>query len=66
MAQYAVIVSNVGTVLTTTAPAEALDTFEHYVKLSQSGVGRSGNEDVFLMEDGDIAREYNSPEKDPE
>jgi len=63
MATYEVIVSNLGRVYETQSHEDALETFAHYVKLSKTGRGRSGAEDVTLMEDGEIAREYVSAQK---
>jgi len=46
--QYSIIVGNVGTVLETTNRNEAVRTYGEYKRISISGVGRAGGEDVVL------------------
>jgi len=47
--QYSVIVGNVGNVLETTSRDEAVKTYGEYKRISISGVGRAGGEDVTLF-----------------
>jgi len=55
---YEVIVGNVGTVHTGNDEREALLIFSTYVDRSKAGRGRCGTEEVTLMKDGDIAKQY--------
>lgn len=55
---FEVIVGNVGTVHSGDSEREALLIFNTYVDRSKSGHGRCGNEEVTMMEDGDIAKQY--------
>lgn len=55
--EYAVVVSNIGTVYTSPSYMAAQTVFEQYVAASRSGVGRAGQETVVLTRDGhEIAR----------
>ena len=58
MKTHQVIVGNVGTVLDTHNPAEALRTFNQYIAISKSGSGRASGEPVTLMTNGEPFREY--------
>lgn len=58
MAQYSVVVGNVGTVYTGTDRREALAEFEACKGASIGNVGRMAGESVTLFEDSDILREY--------
>ena len=58
MIHYSVIVSNLGTVHTTSKEHEARKEFNDYVTLSKQGYGRVGHESITLMEDGEIIKEY--------
>jgi hypothetical protein len=56
--RYEVIVGNVGTVYDGFSRSAALAKYRTYVQSSKSGGGRAGGEDVALMKDGDISKEY--------
>lgn len=56
--RYEVVVGNVGTVYTGTSRKDALDSYNEYVELSESGFGRAANEDVALMLDGEFEQEH--------
>ena len=56
--QWEVIVGNVGSVYVGNSKREAQRTYNRYVASSQTEVGRAGGEDVVLMCNGDISREY--------
>ena len=56
--QYSVIVGNVGTVLETANKNEAVKTYGEYKRISISGVGRAGGEDVTLICDDEPLYEY--------
>lgn len=58
MANYQVIVGNVGTVHDGTNKGEAKQVYEEYVKLSEHGYGRVAYESVLLMEDEEPIEEY--------
>ena len=58
---YEVIVGNIGTEHTGANRALAMRHYREYVSQSKSQRGRAGNEDVILMQDGDIYSEYNPP-----
>jgi hypothetical protein len=55
---YTVVVGNVGTVLSTQVYGEAIDTFNDYVELSESGYGRVAGEPVTLMYNGEPLKEH--------
>jgi len=56
--RYDVVVGNVGTVLSTDVYGEAIDTFNDYVELSESGFGRAGFEPVILIHGADVLKEH--------
>ena len=58
--RYTLNVGNIGTVLETDDLKVISAEFKQYVELSKKGVGRAGNEDVFIMDDkyNDIIKEY--------
>jgi len=58
MANYEVIVGNVGTVTRTKSVIEAVDAFSRYVAASKDGRGRCAGENVVLMADDEISEEY--------
>jgi hypothetical protein len=58
VADYAVIVGNLGTVHTSTVKARAVRTFRLYKGFSKDGVGRAAGEDVTLMRDDEPLQEY--------
>jgi hypothetical protein len=62
--QYQVIVSNCGTVLTTTDKMKAEKTYKDYMYDSDDGVGRVGGEEVTLMGDGEVIRSFNPENKE--
>jgi hypothetical protein len=55
---WEVIVGNIGTVYSGTNGFEANTTFQTYVGQSNSGYGRAGGEDVTLMKDGELHRQF--------
>jgi hypothetical protein len=55
---FEVIVGNIGTVYQGNNFMVACSKFTTYVKQSQSGVGRAGNESVTLFHKGEIRKEY--------
>jgi len=63
---YAVIVGNLGTVLTTPVERLARKEFNHYVRLSKQGLGRAAHESVSLTEEGEIIKEYLPRKRDTE
>jgi DNA-binding PadR family transcriptional regulator len=56
--EYVVNVGNVGNVLSTTDYDEAKKTYDEYVEISNSGVGKAGNETVYLLKDGEPIKEH--------
>ena len=64
MAQYKVIVGNVGTVYTGSSKMKALEIYGEYVEQSASHYGRSGGEEVTLMADGEPIREHSQSHYD--
>jgi hypothetical protein len=58
-----VIVGNIGTVYSGSNRAIAILLFIDYVAASKGGVGRAGDEDVTLMEDGEVLQEYHAKER---
>lgn len=58
MKLYEVIVGNVGLVFTGADERTARQEFSDYVRISKSGAGRAGGEDVYLFEDGDPIESY--------
>lgn len=57
MTEYVVNVGNIGNV-TCADMEEAQRLFDMYVEQSKADIGRAGGEDVYLLVDGDIVREY--------
>lgn len=56
---FTVVVTNLGTLLSTPNEPLAYKTFKEYVKISKSGRGRAGGESVVLFDkDGEIIMEY--------
>lgn len=58
MKNYSVIVGNVGTVLETTGRNEAIKTYGEYKRISITGLGRAGGEDVTLFCDDEQLYEH--------
>ena len=58
MAQYSVIVGNVGEVLSTKDVRAAIGTYKDYVMRSKSNHGRCAGEPVTLFQDESILYEY--------
>ena len=58
---YKVVVGNIGTVYDGNDEPRALETFEEYRDQSKSGYGRAAAEQVTLLEDGEIVREFTRP-----
>lgn len=58
---YQVIVGNIGTVYEGTNGFEAIKEYNQYVSISKEGTGRAGNEQVTLLRDNDIYKEYLPP-----
>ncbi len=56
--RYQVIVGNIGIVYHGNNKTDALNHFEEYKEQSESGVGRAGGENVTLMENGEIVKEF--------
>ena len=56
--KHQIIVGNIGTVIDTDCEKEARESFEHYVRESCSGIGRSYGEDVTWMIDDEIVEEH--------
>ncbi len=61
---YEVVVGNIGTVYSGHSQSEANAKFDFYVADSKTGIGRSGGESVYLMEDCEPVREYQGPADD--
>ena len=59
--EYQVIVGNVGTVYSGSNWREAGKSYREYIAISKSGCTRAAGEQVTLMENGEIKREYNPP-----
>lgn len=55
---YSVQVNNIGTVYLGENKKKALKTYADYVSLSKSGRGRAAHDDVFLLCDGELVKEY--------
>ena len=53
-----VIVGNVGTVESDVSLNVALKSYREYVKISKNNGGRAGDEEVTLMCDGEIMKDY--------
>ena len=62
MSNYQVIVGNIGTVYDDDHYFEACKTYGEYKRMSESGVGRAGNEQVTLMAHGEPYFEHEPPE----
>lgn len=58
---FEVIVGNVGTVYSGPNKREAVLRYNTYVDRSKTGRGRCGDEDVTLMQDGEIVMEHDGP-----
>lgn len=58
--EHQVVVGNIGTVYCGDNHVIAGETYETYVRESQSGKGLAGGELVTWMRDGDIYREHES------
>ena len=58
MCRYEVIVGNIGIVYTGDDVSIAEATYNDYLEISESGVGRGGDEDVTFMQDGEPLKEY--------
>lgn len=58
MSRYQVIVGNIGTVFDGDNPVDANKSYGEYKRLSESGYGRAGGEDVYLMKDGELKYEH--------
>ena len=58
MSIWEVIVGNVGTVFIGANGFNAIKCFNEYVSLSKSGYGRASNENVYLIKNGEINKEY--------
>ncbi len=58
---YEVICGNIGTVYSGTSYTEACAKFDSYIAASKAECGRAGGEDVTMLADGDIKREYYAP-----
>jgi len=58
MANFELIVGNIGTVYTGRNKREANRLFRHYQELSESNTGRAGKETVTLFADNEIVHEY--------
>jgi len=61
--EYTVIVGNIGNVFESYDKTEALEKFNFYVEDSKTGLGRSGNEPVTLMENDEPIKDY-TPEEE--
>lgn len=59
---YQVIVGNIGTVYGGTDKEDAESNFNVYVEQSKSRSGRVGGEQVTLLKDGELAKEYTGPD----
>jgi hypothetical protein len=55
---FEVIVGNIGTVYSGPDAIEAENHYAEYIDQSKSGVGRAGGEEVYMMIDNEIDREY--------
>ena len=66
MANYEVIVSNIGKVYEGGFYQSALDDFTVYKNRSLKGIGRAAGESVTLIKDGEILQEYNPQESEEE
>jgi hypothetical protein len=57
---YEVVVGNIGKVYDGANLSKANSKFDYYVSVSNSSVGRAGNENVTMFKDGEIEREHRS------
>jgi hypothetical protein len=64
MANWEVIVGNIGTVYSGNNPTDANDMYDEYVRQSKAGSGRAAGESVYLMEDGEPIAEHQGPADD--
>ena len=55
---YTVVVGNIGTVCDNVDYADANHDYIEYVNQSADGYGRAAGEDVTMMHDGDVYKEY--------
>ena len=55
---YDVVVGNIGTVYTGGCHRFADEHYSEYVTQSKTGYGRAGGEDVTILKNGEIVREY--------
>lgn len=58
MKKYQVYVGNIGMVYDGSDEAIAESKFQEYKKQSESNYGRAGGEDVTMMKNGEIFKEY--------
>lgn len=65
MSKYQIIVGNIGTVYSGENEKESLKIFREYVSQSLHGFAYAGNEDVVILCDGEILKEFygNKPER---
>jgi len=61
---YEVVVGNVGRVYNGTSKREADKVYHDYCKMSRSGYGRAGGEEVGLFVDGELEDSYSPPYHD--
>jgi hypothetical protein len=66
MTNYQVIAGNVGLVYDGGFYDSANDAFHVYRKRSMDGVGRASGEDVTMMKDGEIIREFSGSSSEDE
>jgi hypothetical protein len=62
--EFTVVVGNVGTVYTGKDVVRAKTEYLHYVGQSKEGLGRTGNQEVTLFNNGDPAEEYRPGEEE--
>ena len=60
---YMVLVSNIGAVYSGTSQSEALRKFNEYVAQSKAPTGRASDEDVVLLKNDQIVKEYTAPDR---
>lgn len=65
MADYQVVVGNIGTVYRGTKAFEANRIYNAYVGQSKRGYGRAAYEDVVLFRDGEIIKEHIGKQQNP-
>lgn len=64
MAQYEVIVGNIGTVYSGDKLGLAIKCYSDYRKLSKRDIGRASNESVVMFKDGEILHEHEGKGED--